>query len=125
MKLRWTALLVLPLVLFIVVGCGKKADSSKPINDIKAEVEGMSVKDLESNAKAYAKEIGKLKPEIEKVQRQLKELKPTELLGDKAKSIKNEISGLSTEVSALTKRYRIYADNFQKAGGDIAAVKIG
>ncbi len=108
----------------LVSGCAKRADKNKPIEQIKAEVEKMSVSDLESSAKAYADEILAKKSEIEKVADKVKSLSPTELFGDKAKSLKDQMSQIGNDVSALTERYQIYAQKFQQAGGDVSKIKI-
>ena len=103
MKLKSLALI--SALVFIVTGCGgsgtssTSADSSKPIEQIKSEVKSMSLSKLESNAKVYASSITSQKSEILKVMARLKELKPTELLGAKAKGIKSEISEIKTEIS--------------------------
>lgn len=112
------------LAIAFVSGCAKKADTNKPVEQIKAEVEKMSVSDLESNAKAYANEIIAKKSEIEKVADKVKSLSPTELFGDKAKSLKDQMSQIGNDVSALTERYQIYAQKFQQAGGDVSKIKI-
>lgn len=115
---------LLPLALVVVMGCGKKADTNKPMEEVRAEAQTMSAKELESSAKAYASEINRLKPEMEKIQAKLKDLAPTELLGDKAKGIKEEISKVSSRLSALTQRYDVYAEQYKKVGGDLSAIQI-
>lgn len=112
------------LAVAFVSGCAKKADTNKPVEQIKAEVEKMSISDLESNAKAYANEIIAKKSEIEKVADKVKALSPTELFGDKAKSLKDQMSQIGNDVSALTERYQIYAQKFQQSGGDVSKIKI-
>lgn len=116
------------MVLFLaaaVVGCGKKADTSKPIDQIQQEVQAMSKADLESNAKAYVNEITAKKSELEKIGAELKTLSPTEIFGEKAKGIKDKLSSVQSEMSALTQRYEIYAKKYQEVGGDLSTIKIG
>ena len=115
------------MVLFLaatVLGCGKKADTRKPIEQIQQEVQSMTKSDLESNAKAYVNEITARKSELEKIGAQLKTLSPTEIFGDKAKGIKDELAKVQDNLSALTQRYEIYAKKYQEAGGDLSAIKI-
>ena len=104
-------------------GCSQ-ADSNKSIDGIKTEVEGMSVSQLESKAIAYAKEISNKTGDMDQVKKKLAELSPKDLLGEKAKEIKNDLSSIDSEIGALTKRYNIYADQFKKLGGDVAKIKI-
>lgn len=117
------SLWVLALVVVVAaVGCGKKADPNKPIDQVQAEASKMNAGDLEAMAKAYAKEIESNKGEIEKVKEELKGLAPKDLLGDKGKSIKNDLSEITGEVSELTKRYKIYVDELKAKGGDISGL---
>jgi len=48
-------------------GCGKKADESKPLSEVKAEAGSMSVEKLRSMAITYKDAITAKKGEIEKV----------------------------------------------------------
>jgi archaellum component FlaC len=118
-------LAVLVLTLAVFQGCAKKADPNKPIDQIQQEVQAMSKSDLEGNAKAYVNEITARKSELDKIGDQLKSLSPTEIFGDKAKGIKDQLSKVQTELSALTQRYEIYAKKYQEVGGDLSAIKIG
>lgn len=124
MKKFRAILWVLPVAVMLIAGCGKKADPNKPIDQIQKEVEGMSVGQLQSTAKAYADEISSKTSEMKKVQEKLKGLSPKDLLGEKAKSIKDEASKIGTEIKALSERYSIYADQFKKAGGDLSQIKV-
>ena len=120
----FTTLLIALLSLTTLYGCGKKADTQKPIEQVRAEAEKMSVSDLQSAAKAYADEIASKKTEAEKIQSQLKGLSVQDMLGEKGKSIKDQASALGQQVSALTERYQVYAQKYQSAGGDMAKIQI-
>lgn len=122
---KWSLFLVLPVAAMLVAGCGSKPDSSKPIDQVRQEAEKMNLSQLEKTAQSYAKEIQKQAAGMEQVQNKLKDLKPTELFSDKAKNIKDEASKIGGQVSALTERYNVYVEQFQKAGGDLSKVKIG
>lgn len=105
-----------------VFGCGKQADTTKPIDQIQKEVQTMSTADLEKNARAYYDAMMDQKGELDKVKEKIKELSPQDLLGEKAKDLKTEISGISSEVDALNKRFEIYADALKKQGGDLSKI---
>ena len=120
MNRNFQLLAVLTLVVFTVVGCGKKADANKPIEQVKTEAQAMSAADLQKTAEAYAKEITSKKSEMTKTSEELKKLSPKDLLGEKAKSIKDRISALGSEASELTKRYEIYAREYKAKGGDVS-----
>ena len=120
---------ILCALLFVVLvpftsGCGKKADTSKSVDQIKTEVQRMSLGDLEANAKVYATEIVSKKSEVDKAADKMKSISPTELFGDKAKGLKDEISKLQSDLSALTQRYEVYAQKYSQMGGDVSKVKI-
>jgi len=117
-------LFVILALMIALTGCAKKADTRKPVDQIKAEVQTMSVKDLEAFAKAYAGEIASQKTEVEKIGDQIKALTVSDLMGDKAKDIKDKLSAISGEVEALTVRYQVYADKFREKGGDAAKIQI-
>lgn len=124
MKVMLKLWILIPLLALVVTGCGKKADSKKPLEEIQKEVKTMSVKDLEAYSKAYAKELQSAQTDLEKIKSKLSELSPKDLFSDKAKGIKDQISAAGTEVSELTKRYQIYLKEFQAKGGDVSKVKI-
>ena len=124
MKIKLSSVLCFALMLGLLSGCGKKADTSKSVDQIKSETQTMSVNDLQSNAEAYAKEITLKKSEVEKIANQMKSLSPQELFGDKSKGFKDQLSKIQNDLSALTDRYQIYAQKFQEKGGDISKIKI-
>ena len=107
-----------------ISGCGKKADTNKSVDQIHKEVEAMSVNDLEGYAKAYANEILAKKSDVEQLTQKLKSIPVTELFGDKAKSLKDDLSKIGSDVSALSDRYQVYVQKFQEKGGDLSKVKI-
>lgn len=111
------------LIAAVFTGCSQ-VDSNKSIDEIKKEVETMNLKQLESKANAYVKEISNKSADMDAVKKKLAELSPKDLLGEKAKEIKNEVSSLTSEVSDLTKRYNVYADQFKKLGGDVAKIQL-
>ncbi|MBN1688296.1 MAG: hypothetical protein JW893_04275 [Candidatus Omnitrophica bacterium] len=124
MKMRWL-LLVLPIAIFTISGCAKKADSKKPVDQIRQEAEKMSLDELQSTAQAYAKEIGNQKAAADKIRAKLKDLSPKDLLGEQGKAIKEDVSKVTSEISELTKRYQVYASKFREMGGDASKIKIG
>ena len=119
-----TAMLVAVLSLTALYGCGKKAETQKPIEQVRAEAEKMSVTQLESTAKSYASEIASKRDAAEKMQGELKGLSIQDMLGEKGKGIKDQVTALSQQVSALTARYQVYAQKYQAAGGDISKIQV-
>lgn len=105
-------------------GCSKKADENKPLDQVKAEAEKMSVADLRSTAMAYKDAIAAKVEEVQKEGLKLKDVPLTEMLGDKAKTIKAKVDELQKSVSALTERYKTYLDELKKKGGDLTGLQL-
>ena len=124
LKSQGMAVLVLSVLSLALYGCAKKADTNKSVEQIKSEVQHMTSADIEAYAQAYVKEITAKKGEVDKVADQLKSISPMELLGEKAKSIKSQISNIESDVSKLTERYQVYAQKYQELGGDASKISI-
>ena len=107
-----------------IAGCSKRVDANKPLDQVQAEVQNMNLKQLESNARAYAKEITSKNSEVQKATQQIKTINPTEIFSEKAKGLKDQISKLGSEVSALSQRYEVYAKKFQELGGNLENIKV-
>ena len=107
-----------------LVGCGKKADESKPLNEVKAEAEKMSVEKLRSMALTYKDTIIAQKGEIEKVASKLKDIPVAKMLGDEAKELKTEIDALNKSVSALKERFQVYYGKLKEKGGNLSGLEL-
>lgn len=107
-----------------LVGCGKKADESKPLNEVKAEAEKMSLEKLRSMALTYKDAIMAKKGEIEKVAGKLKDIPVAKMLGDEAKELKTEIEALNKSVSALKERFQIYYGKLKEKGGNLSGLEL-
>lgn len=118
------AVFALAILVLGLNACAKKADENKSIDQIKTEVQAMSINDLQANAEAYAKAIAAQKGEVEKITAKLKDLSPAEIFSEKAKSIKSELSALQGKFDALSDRYSIYAEKYKEMGGDIAKISV-
>ena len=114
---------LLVVCLLALVGCGKKADESKPLSEVNAEAEKMDVEKLRSMAVTYKDAIVAKKSEIEKVTGELKNI-PVAKLGDEAKGLKTEIDALSKSVSALTERFQVYYGQLKEKGGDLSGLQL-
>ena len=121
-KIILYCLLVLSCV--ALVGCGKKADENKPISEIKAEAEQMSVEKLRQMAMKYKDAILAKRGEVDKFAAQLKEIPVTKMLGSEAKEIKAEIEALNKSVSALKERFQVYYQKLKEKGGDSSGLEL-
>ena len=105
-------------------GCGKKADESKPISEVKVEADKMNVGQLKSMAVTYKNAIVAKQGEVTKVAEQLKDLGVAKALSEKAKGLKADIDSLNKSVSALNERFKIYVDKLKEKGGDLSGLEI-
>ena len=110
--------------LLVLGGCGKKADETKPLSDVKAEANSMSVEKLRSMAVTYKDAITSKKGEIEKVADKLKDIPVAKMLGDEAKGLKTDIDSLTKSVSALKDRFQVYYDKLKEKGSDLSGLTI-
>lgn len=105
-------------------GCSKKADETKPIGEVKAEAEKMSIEKLRSMAMTYKEAITAKKDEVEKLASKLKDIPLTKMMGDEAKGLKADIDGLNKSVSALKERFHVYFDKLKEKSGDLSGLEL-
>jgi hypothetical protein len=117
----WSLLVLCSLA---VLGCGQKADETKPTSEVKAEAEQMDTGELRAMAMRYKEAITAKKGELEKITAKLKEIPMTEMLGEEAKGLKADIENLNKSISALKERFDIYYQKLQKKGGDTSGLQI-
>jgi hypothetical protein len=110
--------------LLIVCGCSKKADTTKPIPEVKAEAEKMDASQLRDMAMKYKDALTAKMEEVKAEGAKLKDIPVTELMGDKAKQLKATIDELQKNVDALKERFNIYLDELKKKGGDLSGLSI-
>jgi hypothetical protein len=117
-----TSLVVMLAAMLIVCGCGKKADTTKPIPEVKAEAEKMDASQLRSMAMTYKDAIATKAEEVKAEGLKLKEIPIAEMMGDKAKQLNAKIDELQKTVTDLTERYKVYLDELKKKGGDLTGL---
>ena len=117
-----SVLLMLFAVIMLFAGCSKKADENKPLSEVEAEAEKMSVAKLKSMAMEYKDAISAKKDEIEKVTGELKNIPIAEKLGNEAKQLTAEVENLTKSVSALNERFQIYYQKLKENGGDLSGL---
>jgi hypothetical protein len=89
-----TSLVVMMATLLIVCGCGKKADATKPIPEVKAEAEKMDTAQLRSTAMSYKDAIAAKAEEIKAEGMKLKDIPIADMMGPKAKELNAKIDEL-------------------------------
>ncbi len=111
------------------IGCSKKTgskgvDTSKPISEIKAEVETMAVEQLKATAMKYKESITAKTAELEPLMTKLKEIPIAEQMGNEAKVIKDEIDTINKSIQTLKERFDIYYNKLKEKGGDITSLEL-
>jgi len=125
MKTVRNIVICLLVVCFVgLSGCGKKADETKPISEVKTEAEGMSVEKLKSTAMAYKEALVAKKADVEKLMTKLKDVPVAKLMGEEAKGLKGEVDDLGKSISALKARFQVYYDKLKEKGGDLSGLEI-
>jgi hypothetical protein len=129
MKVRMI-LAVLAVCAVSLTGCKKsapievKVDSTRPIADVETEAASMDVDQLRAIAIKYKAAIEAKQPEIEKIMTKLQNVPPTELLGEDAKKLQDEITAVMESVGTLKKHYQVYYDKLVELKADVTDVKL-
>jgi predicted nucleic acid-binding Zn-ribbon protein len=108
-------------VTMLAFGCGEQKpktqiDTTKPVAQVKTDAAKMDKAQLQKQADAYKAALTAQKAELEKFQKQLKEIPVTEMLGEKAKKLKNDIAAQSKTITAINERLQVYLDELKKKG---------
>jgi len=129
-------------VLSVTVGCGKKSgeeksagttgtgaaaaavETEKPVAEIQAKAETMTVDNLKATALKYKEAILAKQVDIEKLTAQIKEIPIAEALGEKAKTLKADLATLETSLKALKDRFQVYYDALKTKGGDVTGLAL-
>jgi hypothetical protein len=115
---------LLVLCSVVLLGCGKKADENKPVSEIKAEADTMSIEKLRSMAIKYQDAVAAKKVEVEKLANKLKAIPIAEKFGNEAKTITAELEALNSSISALKERFHVYYQKVKEQGGDLSGLEV-
>ncbi|MBP7053186.1 MAG: hypothetical protein KBE65_19440 [Phycisphaerae bacterium] len=97
-----------------------QVEIDKPVSEIKAAAEAMSVDSLKATALKYKEAILAKQADLEKLTAKIKEIPLTEALGEQAKTLKTDLANLETSLKALKDRFQVYYDAIKTKGGDVA-----
>lgn len=114
-KLLLSLTLIVP---FFLSGCGSKADEEKPVAEVKSEAQTMNLDELEKMALDYKKAIEEKTTEIKEIEEKLKALDPTELLGEKAQELKNQIVDYTNSINKLQEHFNAVLSELKAKGAD-------
>ncbi len=117
-------------LMLTLAGCKSKSGSSasvdetKPIAEVKAEAEKMDVEQLRAAALNYQKAIQAKEPEVQKLAEQIKAIPLTELMGEKATTLKADMEKVSKSIAALKERMQVYVDQLKARNGDLTGLNV-
>ena len=97
----------------LVSGCGSTASETKPVAEVQSESKTMSVGQLQKMADVYKAAIESKQVQVKALQEKIKTIPVTQLLGDEARAIKDDVTKLATSVQALTERMNVYLKALQ------------
>jgi len=112
------------LLAMSLVGCGKKADENKPMDEVQAEAEQMNVDQLRAKAIAYKDAIMAKKADIEKLADKLQDIPLTGAVGEEAQGLRADIDALNQSVSNLKARFNVYYNKLKEMGGDTSGLEL-
>jgi hypothetical protein len=128
-------MLVAMVSLLAVAGCGAKNGSSssstlnassletRPIGEIKAEVEKMNEKQLRDAAGQYKKALAAKEAEVTKLFGKLNQVPATEKLGPQAQNLTQDVESLGKSAKALTERLKIYVAKLKDMKADTTGLE--
>jgi len=110
--MKSTAVMTCALVFLssiILTGCGGGVDEQRPISEVRAEADTMTLGQLESMVTRYERAIRNRESEIANLSERVREIPVAQMMGEEARALKSELDELNTSLRALTERLNIYA----------------
>jgi len=104
------------LVAAVLTGCGGgEIDENKPMDQVAAEAAKMSKEKLQNMVAEYESLIAQKAEELKSLEAQIKNLPVSELMGEKAATIKEETKTLAASLSKLKEQLAVYAKELSAA----------
>ncbi len=110
--------------MFIIFGCGKKADENKPLNEVKTEAAEMDVDDLRGMVLEYKETIRANLEEVGKIKNEIKEIPLKEMFGDQAQELKQELEPIIKSINELKRRFWVYYSELKKKSEDLSGLEL-
>lgn len=94
----------------MLTGCGgSKIDENKPIDQVAADAAKMGQAELQKMVDKYQAVIADKGKELDALKDQIKEIPLKEMLGDKAKTLKEDAGEITASLSKLKDQMEVYA----------------
>lgn len=99
----------------MLAGCGgSKIDENKPIDQVAADAAKMGQAELQKMVDTYQAAIADKSKEVEALMAKVKEIPLSEMMGDKAKALKGDLSEIQTSIGKLKDQMAVYAKELSK-----------
>lgn len=118
MRTAWMAAAMLLLAVAFVAGCGQKASTDQPVEQVRADAEKMSVEQLVEKAKAYKAEIATVQQKLKSLAEEGKKYL-ADPLSDGARKVATETSAATDTLTKLQERLQVYIGELTKKGQDV------
>jgi Skp family chaperone for outer membrane proteins len=101
------------MIVAMLTGCGGSTtttiDENKPVSQIAADASKMGKAELQTMVTKYEAAIADKSKEVEALMAKVKEIPITEMMGEKAKALKDDVSKLKTSIDKLKDQMAVYA----------------
>ncbi|MCK5565907.1 MAG: hypothetical protein KAJ07_11730 [Planctomycetes bacterium] len=128
-KRLFVALLVLTMFSIVLSGCGKKGvpagpvDTNKPVAEVTAEAELMTVDQLREMATKYFAAIKAKSAELEAIMQKLVESSKAGSPSQDFMKVKDDINVLTTSLALLQERSKVYYDKLVELKADVSGME--
>jgi len=108
--MRTGTVLLAVLAAALLAGCGGSGiDENKPVGQIATEAAEMGQAELQKVVDKYEGVIADKVSELNALKEKVKEIPIKELMGDKAKALKEDLGEITTSLSKLKDQLSVYA----------------
>lgn len=98
------------MLVAMLAGCGgNKIDENKPIDQVTADAAKMGQADLQKMVDQYKAAIADKGKDLDALKAKIKEIPITEMAGEKAKTLKDEVSKIADSTGKLKDQMAVYA----------------
>ena len=112
------SLLSLPLF-----GCAEKTEPLKPLDQVKMEVDILSIEQLQEAAKEHVLKIMEKKPKLRTLEEKIEKLSSSGTSSRKIEKLEEKVGELGAEVNQRALRYNVYAKKIREQGGHVPKIR--
>lgn len=112
----FNGMIALTVCAALLSGCGGGGvDEEKSVEQVTAEAADMSRAKLQKMVDQYESAVAEKQADVEALNAQLKELSISDLMGEKAKTLKSELGDLTTSLNTLKDHLSVYAKQLKES----------